>query len=650
MKKTIFHFTNHLICIAFFISSSFTLFSQKQTEVNKFNTSTKVKSLSSISTSYLSQFWKPKTFITPATSNAGAFITGVTPNVTVSVLLTDTINKVLSTQFGVNSNFRSGSGILTRVPLYTDANFGQYRFPAGSGSNVYFWDGIIPTDTTNMNQTMPLPILGTNANYFTPTLFAQFLSSTGAQANVVVNYFYARYGKTAVNSQVGATAAQIRTARVKQAADYAAGFVKKMNIDLKAKILNWEIGNECYGKWEQGYNVKGLGDVTGTEYGEDFKVFASAMKAIDPTIKVGAVLDQANVIWSSQVLTQVKNVADFLIIHEYFTPEKTATPATILASVSNIKNAKDTINKWVVKYTGNVSDYYPIALTEFNSRGTSSVTMVNGLFFSSVLGELIKNGYGFSTSWVNEWGLASKTTMGLISQADDVDQPVYTPRQAYMPYYFYGKYFGDYMVNSSATGSGVNVYSSVFSRGEAGIVIVNNNGTDQTVKINMNTTKYNNKKAYWHEFYATDTIVGNKKFFINGQTGTTQGGGPTNYTSIPLYSAIFKNNSILTVKKFSVTFINLSLGLLTDNTPQTENPAETQQFDIWPNPATSVINISLNQNSKLPTLCEIRDVNGKSVYKYTINKNSFSIPTSSIGTKGIYFIAINSVIKKIVIN
>jgi alpha-L-arabinofuranosidase len=176
-----------------------------------------------------------------------------------------------------------------------------------------------------------------------------------------------------------------------------------MNIDLKDKILNWEIGNECFGNWEQGYNVAGLGTVTGAEYGEDFKVFAAAMKAVDPTIKVDAVLWQTNETWSGQVLTQVKDVADFLIVHEYFTGVTNITPAMVLQSVPVIKVAKDTINNWVVQYAGKPINYYPIALTEFNSRGYSTTNMTNGLFFSSILGEIVKNGYGFSNSWVNEW-------------------------------------------------------------------------------------------------------------------------------------------------------------------------------------------------------------------------------------------------------
>lgn len=593
----------------------------------------------------MDSFWKPRVFVTPTSTTAISFSKGVTP--TVSVSLIDTINKVRPTQFGTNSNFRSTNSILTRIPLYNQPTFGQFRFPAGSGSNQYFWDGIAPTDISNMESTKGGPILGTASNCLTPTQYAQFLAQTSAQANIVVNYFYARYGKTAVNSQIGATAAQIRTARVKQAADYAAGFVRKMNIELKAKVVNWEIGNECYGNWEQGYNVTGLGNVTGTEYGEDFKVFAAAMKAVDPTIRVGAVMDVGDVTWSSQVLAQVKDVADFLIVHEYFTGQNNITPSMVLASIPKIKADKDTINNWVVKYAGKVKNYYPIALTEFNSRGYSTTNMTNGLFFSSILGEIVKNGYGFSTSWVNEWSIAAdNSTHGLISQSDDLDQPAYTPRTAYMPYYFYGKYFGDHIVNSSLTGSGVKVYSSVFAGGEAGLVLVNTNNTDQYIQLNMNSTKYDNKKAYWHEYYATDIADGNTKFYINGQTGTTIGGGPTNYKTIPPYQATFTNNSILKIKKYSVIYINLTFNQATDITSVLEN--ENSEFSISPNPASEFVHIK-RKNDALAKL-EITNLMGKKVFVDAISASTISIPMSSIGNKGIYFVSINSIVKKLIVN
>ena len=47
-------------------------------------------------------------------------------------------------------------------------------------------------------------------------------------------------------------------------------------------VLNWEIGNEIYGSWETGF-------ATVRKYAQDFTGFATTMKTIDPSIKVGPV-------------------------------------------------------------------------------------------------------------------------------------------------------------------------------------------------------------------------------------------------------------------------------------------------------------------------------------------------------------------------
>ena len=44
--------------------------------------------------------------------------------------------------------------------------------------------------------------------------------------------------------------------RVELAAEYAAGWVKDANIKRGLGIKFWEIGNENWGKWQAGYNVK----------------------------------------------------------------------------------------------------------------------------------------------------------------------------------------------------------------------------------------------------------------------------------------------------------------------------------------------------------------------------------------------------------
>ena len=202
--------------------------------------------------------WLPRVYLNPETTLPGALSTE-SPDVTVSIDAKDTISRVLPTQFGVNTTFRNKEGMLTdgiRFPIYERTKLGAYRFPAGSGSNTYFFDGNIPGQfLIDVNA-----IDGTKDGNLKPEHFAKFVDSLGTNGTIVVNYFYARYGITGSGT---------REERVLQAAQYAAGFVHKMNVELEAGIKYWEVGNECYGKWEVGWDVNGS-IVTGKEYGEDF--------------------------------------------------------------------------------------------------------------------------------------------------------------------------------------------------------------------------------------------------------------------------------------------------------------------------------------------------------------------------------------------
>jgi hypothetical protein len=506
------------------------------------------------SPNYFRDEWVAKTYSTPATTTSNALTTG-TPDVTISINTTNELAKVLPTHFGSNTPFRNGNDQLTRTGLYTNSGHGCMRFPAGSGSNEYYWDGNIPatlSDVTLSDGTVEQPrtIDGTQSSAMSPELFTQFINGAGSEATIVVNYFYARYGVTAEGT---------REARVQQAADYAASFVNYMNNTLGANIKNWEIGNEIYGAWETGYNVGGS-IVTGQEYGEDFRVFSEAMKAVDPTIKVGVVVKDVDDAWNMQVLPEVQNHADFLAVHNYFLTVSESTPANVLASVGQIGDIKNTLHNCVAKYTSKPADYFPIAMTEYNSRGEYNVTMMNGLFITQILGELIKNEYGMSTIWVSEWNLDATTgeSKGILAR-NDPDQADYTPRQSYIPFQYYNRCFGDKMVEVSSTDADVKVYASTFTSGEIGLVVVNSTGTDKTVQLDLSSVPNggNYNAAYWYDFYATDMNSGNKKFYINGQTGVTAGGGPSDFETLAPYESSYTTANLFSSKKYSIQFIVL---------------------------------------------------------------------------------------------
>lgn len=499
--------------------------------------------------------WKEKTYEVPVTATESILSTGSPVDATISINTSNVLAKVLPTHLGTNTTFRNGSDQLSRTHLYTNAGQGAMRFPAGSGSNKYFWDGNIPVDMEQVIDKTGLTIdvsgiNGVNSNYMTPELFTQFISDAGSQATVVVNYFYARYGKTTEGT---------RAARVQQAADYAASFVYKMNTELGANIQNWEIGNECYGKWEEGYNVNG-NIVTGKEYGEDFRVFAEAMKAVDASIKVGAVVEDSDGDWNRQCLPEIQDHADFLAVHNYFTTTGDAIPENVLASTGQMLSIYTTLEDCIAAYTNKARDYFPIAMTEYNSRGMHNTTMMNGLFIAQILGELIKSGYGMGTIWVSEWNwnATDLENKGFLAR-NDPDQVDYSPYPSYIPFQYFHRCFGDKMIEASSSDAEVHVYASTFTSGEIGLVIVNTSGTNKVLHLDMdnvlNGAQYD--KIWWYDFYADNMDVGNKRFYINGQTGTTAGGGPDNFATIAPYQSAFSAANTIDSRKYSVQYVVL---------------------------------------------------------------------------------------------
>ncbi len=606
--------------------------------------------------------WGLKSFNIPTSSTPITLPISGVATASVTFFLGDTIGKVLPTQFGTNTTFRTSvldrtvndylnpgkfieeKNIFNRLGTYRSSGMGTYRYPAGSGSNIFFWDGIAPQNTKKViNQKTEvesvIPIIGNKQNTFTPAKFVEFKKLMNCQANVNVNYFYARYGTTPEDSRVGATEVEKRNARVLQAAKYAAGFVKHMNIDLGAKIKYWEVGNECYGAWEEGYNIDGQ-IVTGKEYGEDFNVFVTEMKKVDPTIKVGAVVwagnGQREKNWTSGVLSQVKDKADFLVMHEYFAAQGTAQ--TVMESPTTLTANVDIIKDWVVTYAGKPRNFFPIALTEFNTQNPlNSTNMANGLFFTQLLGETIKNNIGLATSWVNEWPGGGKipevNTHGLLTMNDSRQQG-YSPRSTFMPYHFYKKYFGSYMLKATSSKSNVKVYASGYKGKELGVVLVNTGGTQELVDLNVDPLKYN--EAYWHEMYALNVNTDNSKFFINGQTSNTIGGGPLNFENIIPYQATYSAKSLFKLKPYSATFIAFAKKITTEVEAEVELG---NSFRIYPNPSKDgVFNLSESDVWKVTSLTgkELKSGNGN-----LIDLSNYP--------KGIYFIMINEKVERVVV-
>ncbi len=558
--------------------------------------------------------WEPKIFILPSSFVEKQLLTSGN-NSDITILLNEEINKINPTILGINSTFRSDNLMATdasRINLYKNSGWKTYRYPAGSGSNEFFFDGNLPNTTSlhkvklkkeipNGSATSVGLIDGTKSKNFKPSDFIKFKSNVDGEATIVVNYFYARYFKAANREE-----------RVLKAAKYAAEFVNYMNVANNANIKYWEIGNEVYGKWEDGYYVDGsdgdghfIGEVTPTEYGEDLIIFAQEMKKIDPSIKIGAVIldnisDSKD--WNNKVLIAAKDDIDFLVVHNYFYGENDSSLDNILKGAEQIGEIKKMVDNLTVS-VGKPIGYYPLAMTEFNSRGNYNLTMVNAMFTTEVIGEMMRYGYGMSTRWVGEWKGPKDTTTdsfkGTIA-VSDLRQEDYTPRHAYMSYRYFQSYFGDKLIGATSNTNGVEVYASRFSNKKIGIVIINETSLEKKVKIKIPDTAVRNMTfgdAYWYEIYATSIESntmngGTSKFYINGETGTTEGGGPTDFVNVKPYKGDFENNKIFTAHKYSINYIVI------DVTHEDLALEEINKIDIkvYPNPVSDFIKIDKCKN------------------------------------------------------
>ena len=507
--------------------------------------------------------WLPKTF------NVPGFTAYDIPNsaaVTVTVDASEVITKIPLTSFGHNAN-------TWMTPMVTEPVFMNHitnlkpniiRFPAGSGSDVYFWNakpgGLpadVPTLLTAKDNVKKEPGYGfgkTNDNWRASLdNYYDMLTQSNSKGVLTVNYGYARYG-TGTNP-------------VATAAHLAADWVRYD----RGRTRYWEIGNENYGDWEWGYridvskNKDGQPEyLTGKLYAQHFKVFADSMRKaaaeIGAKINIGAVMYeslpeswQTNTVktWNQGMLPEANNNPDFYIVHNYFTPyEQNSTAAVILAAaLSEPAKMMDDVTRTIA---ANGADMKPIAMTEWNMWAKSSkqqVSNISGIFAALVVGESLANKYGLAARWdlLNFW--AEGDDHGLFSDGNEPNVAKWTPRPSFYYLYFLQKNMGDRLVKSTVqTGNAaIKSYASTFTSGEANVSLVNISASPQAVEIKFDNLK-NVNRFYWYTLEGgNDNGEFSGKVLVNGFAPVGIAGGPADYATLKARSALTQNGIKVTV-------------------------------------------------------------------------------------------------------
>jgi alpha-N-arabinofuranosidase len=191
-----------------------------------------------------------------------------------------------------------------------------HRFPGGVFADFYNWkDGVGPVFLRPTNESMPGgPV---SFHRFGTDEALEFAEATNAQLLLTVN---------------------VVTGTPEEAADW----VKYVNNGGR-RVEYWEIGNESY---VAGSSVSPASVLTPEEYVKRFKLFARAMRAVDPTIKIGAIADEnyTRAIspffadWTSQLLTTAPDEIDFIAVHCGYAPalwdDKGWDPRTVYAAMT----------------------------------------------------------------------------------------------------------------------------------------------------------------------------------------------------------------------------------------------------------------------------------------------------------------------------
>jgi len=530
--------------------------------------------------------WQPKSFITPASQDApvspamagGHLPDGRTPGVadTITVDASAVITRIPPSAFGHNANTWMTAMITepTFMTHMTRLHPHIIRWPAGSGSDAYFWNcdpGDQPADAPSM--LLDKKGAPERARYFfgkttgarSASLddYYMMLQETGNEGLFTVNYGYARYGTSA---DPVATAAHL-----------AADWVRYDH----GRTRYWEIGNENFGDWEYGYRIDTTTNrdgqpaiLTGSLYARHFKIFADSMRKaaaeLGVTLYIGAVTAESPGLWwgetptrknwNADMMKELNDKADFYVVHSYFTPyNKNSNAAEILYDATVVPGQ---VMQYVTQsLTANGAAIKPIVMDEWNmfAKGSDQqVSNISGVFAVIVMGETLSNQFGLAARWDLLNGWAGGNDHGLFSAGDEPGIAKWTPRPSFYYLYYLQKMRGDRLVKASVQGdTSLRAYASTFTSGELNIVIANVSATARTAIIDMQHFAAGHRYCWYVLQGGDDNGEFSRRVFVNGHGPSAVAGGPDDYASIPAWSAATDKGVFITVPAYGAVTLTI---------------------------------------------------------------------------------------------
>jgi hypothetical protein len=456
--------------------------------------------------------------LTAAALSVGA-VTAATPVATaatsasVSVDATRQLANYSATTPGLNTQVYDAHMNDSAIPgLLSGAGIGMMRYPGGSYADIYHWQ----------NNTADGGTVAPNSD------FDHFMGTVRAANTQPI--ITADYGSGTP--------------------DEAAGWVRYANVTKGYGVKYWEIGNEIPGNGEYGaqWEVDKHASHSATTYANNFLQFASAMKAVDPTIKIGAVLttpgswpdgivgpgDTQD--WNHTVLSIAGSKIDFVIVHTY--PGGTSE-ADMLTKTSQIAGMASTVRSLVNQYAGGNAPNVGIAITETNGDKYRN-TAPDALFAADDVVTWAENG-AFTVDWWamhNGTDCSQVTTVdgatdyndyGVLSSGASCEPAVNT---AFAPYWAIAMVSklaqsGDSLVRASSSSSLISAHAVKRGNGDVNVMLINKDPNNATT-VSLSYTGFTPASA-------TPTVYTYQK---NGTSISSAATGSGTTQTVPAYSIV----------------------------------------------------------------------------------------------------------------
>jgi hypothetical protein len=291
-----------------------------------------------------------------------------------------------------------------------------------------------------------------------------------------------------------------------------------INHDAPLGIQYWEIGNEINGNgyysdinanwnWQNDLHSPYDGSrgnepaLSPTAYANNFNEFVAAMKAVDPTIKIGAVLvgpggvgDVADPArnWDANVLPIAGPKMDFGIIHWYPGGSSNVNNNTnqVLNATDDLPGLFAAVRDRIDTHVGpGASDEIEVHLTEFGYFGAQLGNAADGVFAANTYATALAQGVK-SVHWLE----LSKNSFVGDSQSGLVRGGAFHGIQLFSHIADAGSEF----VQTTSTSGSVEVHSTVLPDGRLGMLIANlNSSGTSNVNISISGINLDDSGTQW---------------------------------------------------------------------------------------------------------------------------------------------------------